>query len=89
VHDYAQKVADQLAQSGIRAEFDSRNEKIGYKIREWELKKVPYMLVVGEKEKLNGTVAVRQHRKGDIGALPVDEIGMKIQHEINHKLLTS
>ncbi len=63
--DYARNGASaSLTAAGIRAELDDRNEKVGYKIREWETKKVPYMLVVGDKERQAGTVAVRQHTKG-------------------------
>jgi threonyl-tRNA synthetase len=65
--DYARKLSDDLATHGIRVETDDRNEKVGYKIREWELKKVPFMVVVGDKEMEAGTLSVRQHRKGDIG----------------------
>lgn len=71
--DYAKQTADQLAAKGIRAEADLRNEKLGYKIRGAQLEKVPYMLVVGEKEASSGTVSVRKRGEGDIGAKPVDE----------------
>lgn len=87
--DYARKVCDDVAASRIRVELDDRNEKIGYKIREWETRKVPYMLVVGEKEKGSGSVAVRQHKKGDIGAVPVDQFIARIGKEILEKTLTS
>jgi threonyl-tRNA synthetase len=87
--DYARKVHDDLTRSGIRAEVDDRNEKIGYKIREWETKKVPYMLVVGEKERLAEAVAVRQHKKGDLGAMPRAEFIARASREISEKLLTS
>jgi len=65
--EYGREVYNKLLESGIRAEIDERNEKVGYKIREAETKKVPFMLVVGEKERAAGTVAVRQHTKGDVG----------------------
>lgn len=87
--DYARKVCDDVAASRIRVEVDDRNEKIGYKIREWETKKVPYMLVVGEKEKGSGTVAVRQHKKGDAGAMSIDEFIVRIGKENREKTLTS
>ncbi len=87
--DYAREVYEMLSRAGIRVELDGRNEKVGFKIREWELKKVPYMLVVGEKERGNRTVAVRQHRKGDLGAITIDDFCLKIKNEIDHKLLTS
>ena len=87
--DYAGRVCDLLKSEGIRAEADSRNEKIGFKIREWELKKVPYMLVVGEKEKAAGEVAVRQHTKGNIGTSSSDAFLQKLKREIAQKLITS
>ena len=63
--EYAKEVVAQLKEAGVRVEFDDRNEKIGHKIRDWELKKVPFMLIVGEKEKSAHSVSVRQHKKGD------------------------
>ncbi len=87
--DYARKVHDDLAAAGIRVELDDRNEKVGYKIRDWELKKVPYMLVIGDKEVHSGQVAVRRHRKGDMGAVPVPEFAARVRKEIEQKLITS
>jgi len=69
--DYARTVTRQLAEAGLRAELDERQEKIGYKIREAQLQKVPYMLVVGDREAAEGTVAVRSRTGGDLGARPV------------------
>ncbi len=86
---YAQDVQKQLQAAGIRAELDERNEKVGYKIREWETKKVPYMLVVGEKERLGGTVAVRRHRLGDQGAVATGELIARLSQQIHEKALTS
>lgn len=83
--DYAKEVYDLLKQNYIRAELDDRNEKIGYKIRDWETKKVKYMVIVGEKEKENKTVSVRQHREGDKGALGISEFIDKIAAEIKNK----
>ncbi|MDR2692890.1 MAG: threonine--tRNA ligase [Chitinispirillales bacterium] len=71
--EYARNVYNKLIDAGIRAEIDERNEKVGYKIREAETKKVPFMLVVGEKEQSAGTVSIRQHTKGDIGIKPIHE----------------
>jgi len=85
---YAQEVYNQLKTSGIRAELDDRNEKVGYKIRDWELKKVPYMLILGEKEKTNGTVSVRQHKKGDLGAVTRESFLSKTLETIQRKSLT-
>lgn len=73
-HAYAQSVHAQLVQAGVRTELDLRNEKIGLKIREAELAKIPFMLVVGEREALNGTVSVRGRNKADLGALPVSGV---------------
>ena len=86
-HDYAQKVADALKAVGIRAELDDRNEKIGYKIREAQLEKVPYMFVVGDKEAEAGTVAVRSRRDGDRGAQALAEIISKISEEIKNRAM--
>jgi threonyl-tRNA synthetase len=71
--NYANDVYNKLIDAGIRAEIDERNEKIGYKIREAETRKVPFMLVAGEKEQSAGTVAIRQHTKGDIGIKPLQD----------------
>ena len=83
--DYARLVKDELAKNGFRFELDERNEKIGYKIRDWETKKVPYMLIVGEKEKEAGTVSVRRHKEGDQGALALSEFIDKIVVQISKK----
>jgi threonyl-tRNA synthetase len=86
--DYAKKVYDSLSSEGIITELDVRNEKIGYKIRDWETQKVPYMLIVGEKEKDSGTVSVRQHKLGDKGSLSLedfkDQIIKEIRNRVNH-----
>jgi threonyl-tRNA synthetase len=83
--DYAKDVVEKLQAAGIRAELDGRSEKIGYKIREAQLQKIPYMLVVGEKEKEQGAVAVRKRSEGDQGAQPVDEVIADIQQAIEEK----
>jgi len=70
---YAASVRDRLAAAGLRAELDGRQEKIGYKIREAQLQKVPYMLVTGDREVTEGTVSVRSRSGGDLGARSVDE----------------
>jgi threonyl-tRNA synthetase len=69
--DYARSVSAQLTSSGLRVEVDERQEKIGYKIREAQLQKIPYMLVVGDREAAEGTVSVRQRSGGDMGSQPV------------------
>jgi len=66
-NDYAHSVYEKFKQKGFRTELDIRSEKIGYKIREWENKKVPYMIILGDKEKLNNNISVRAHQKGDLG----------------------
>jgi threonyl-tRNA synthetase len=72
----------------VRAEYDDRNEKIGYKIRDWELKKVPYMLVAGEKEKSSNTVSVRQHKKGDLGSMSREAFIANVTDLVQRKSLT-
>ncbi len=88
-HGYAKEVAAALKSCGVRAEMDDRNEKVNYKIHDWETKKVPYMLVVGERERTNRSVAVRQHKKGDLGAVPIDKFIAQITQEIATKSITS
>lgn len=83
--DYAQKVADQLIANGIRMEMDARSEKVGYKIREAQMQKIPYMLIVGDQEEENGTVGVRERTKGDIGAMELDQFVADILEEIKEK----
>ncbi len=83
--DYARRVMEELQEAGIRAELDDRSEKIGYKIREAQLQKIPYMLVVGEKERDSGTVAVRKRSEGDQGAKPVAEVIARMKEEIKAK----
>ena len=82
--DYAKEVTNKLRANRIRVELDDRNEKIGYKIREAQLQKVPYMLVVGEKEVNAGTVGVRSRKDGDVGAIAVDEFIKNIKEEIEN-----
>jgi len=85
--EYAEKVYKQLKENGIRVEYDQRNEKIGYKIRDWETKKAPYMLIVGEKEIAAQSVAVRQHKKGDLGSMTIDEFINKANEEVKNKII--
>jgi threonyl-tRNA synthetase len=80
--DYARDVAAQLTGAGIRAEVDDRTESVGKKIRDGELKKVPYMLVVGDQERSEGTVAVRKHREGDLGTTPVSDFAASLSAAI-------
>lgn len=82
---YAKEVAAKLEAYGVRLEIDDRNEKIGYKIRQAQLSKVPYMLVLGEKEMNERTVAVRSRKNGDMGAVELDTFVMNIVKEIAEK----
>ena len=81
-NDYAQKVCEELNAQDVRAYVDDRSEKIGRKIRDNEMKHVPYLLVVGEKEAANGTVAVRKQGEGDQGVLSVADFAKKINDEV-------
>lgn len=87
--EYAKEVFKEYETMGVRVELDDRNEKIGYKIRDWETKKVAFMLVVGDKEKENSTVAVRQHKKGDLGQLKKEAFLAQILNTIKTKSLTT
>ena len=80
--DYAKKVLESLNNSDIRGLIDSRDEKIGRKIRDAEMKKIPYMLIVGEKEMTEGLVSVRKHGQGDVGSMSADEFGSQLIKEI-------
>ena len=84
-HDYAVSVYEKLKQAGIRVELDKRDEKIGYKIREAQMKKIPYMLILGENESSTGTISVRSRDKGDLGASKLDEFIAGIKEEIDTK----
>ena len=83
--EYARAVKNTLESNGIRVEIDARNEKIGYKIREAELQKIPYMLIVGDAEAKEGTVSVRKQKEGDRGSFALDEFLQGIKQEINDK----
>ncbi|WP_270164971.1 threonine--tRNA ligase [Paenibacillus sp. SYP-B4298] len=85
--EYAKKVEEQLQLAGIRVENDVRNEKLGYKIREAQLEKIPYMLIVGENEASSEAVSVRKRGEGDIGSLPISELIAKLQGEISSKAI--
>jgi threonyl-tRNA synthetase len=77
--EYGEKVRKELAEGGVRTELDARNEKLGYRIREAQLQKVPYMLVVGAREQEDGSVAVRRRAGGDLGALAIDAFLARIR----------
>ena len=83
--DYAKSVAEKLDAAGIRVETDLRNEKIGYKIREAQMQKIPYMLVVGDKEAEAGNISVRTRSGGDMGVMSLDDFMAQLQEEIDTK----
>ena len=72
-NDYAKQLQAKFANLGYRVKVDSRNEKVGYKIREAELQKIPYMCVIGKNEEAEGTLTLRQHVKGDLGVMNFEE----------------
>ena len=85
-HEYAQGIEEKLRKMKVRVVLDERNEKVGYKIREAQLEKVPYMIVVGAKESEQNKVAVRSREAGDIGQMTQEEFLSKIQEEIENKI---
>jgi threonyl-tRNA synthetase len=80
-NEYADESAARLAEAGFRARVDARSESVGRKIRDAELAKAPFMLVVGDRERDAGTASVRHHGEGDLGALPVDELIERLRAE--------
>jgi threonyl-tRNA synthetase len=87
-NDYAKQVLEKLLDSGIRAELDDRNEKLQAKIRDAQLQKIPYMLVIGGKEAEAGTVSVRHRAKGDLGARPLERFSADLRAEIDSKAIS-
>lgn len=85
-NEYAKQLAKYLDSKGVRAKIDDRNEKIGRKIRDNEIKRIPYMLVVGEKEQAEGTVAVRKQGGGDQGSMSKEDFAKKINDEVSEML---
>ena len=83
--DYALKLKEKFLAEGIRVEVDDRNEKTGYKIREAQLQKIPYMLIVGEKEVESNTVSVRSRENGDLGTKDINEFINGLKTEIKEK----
>ena len=84
-HDYAAEIAAKLSAAGINVEADYRSEKLGYKIREAQMQKIPYMLVIGDRDIENGTVSVRTRKGEDLGAMPLDDFIARITEEIRTK----
>ena len=88
INDYAKEVYEKLKAAGLRAELDDRNEKIGYKVREAQLQKIPYMLVVGDREQQNATVSVRSRREENKAiVMSIDEFIAKAKNEVETKSL--
>ncbi len=85
VHDYAEDIADALKEEGYRVTVDDRSEKVGKKIREAQVEKIPFMLIVGDKERENGHVSVRHRAKGDIGVMPQKEFLGKLRAIVDSK----
>ena len=83
--EYAKSVAAKLQEEGLRAEADERSEKVGWKIRQAQVEKIPYMLIVGEKEEAEGTVSVRSREDGDLGARALPDFLKDVQEEIRTK----
>ncbi|WP_082061513.1 threonine--tRNA ligase, partial [Paenibacillus sp. E194] len=84
--DYAYEVKESLEQAGIRVQVDARNERLGFKIREAQQSKVPYMLIVGEQEQASGSVSVRKRGEGDLGMQPIQQLAELIEKEIIAKV---
>ena len=84
-HNYAVSVYEKLKEAGIRTELDKRDEKIGYKIREAQIKKIPYMLILGENESASGLISVRSRDKGDLGSAELDKFIADIKEEVASK----
>ncbi len=83
--EYAKEINDKLKVNKFRTELDDRSEKVGYKIRDWETKKVPYMIVLGDKEKESGKITVRAHKKGDLGTFELDNFIASLTDERDTK----
>ena len=83
--DYSKKVRDTLNEAGIRVELDGRDEKIGYKIREARNERVPYMIVIGEKEENLNKISLRSRKNGDEGIVNLDELILRINEEVENK----
>jgi len=86
-HDYAEQIYQKLKTEGIRCSADLRNEKVGYKIREAQVKKIPYMLVVGDREVESGQVAVRHREHGDSGAEDLEPFIERVKKEVEEKII--
>ena len=83
--EYAEKVRQELEKQGYRVQIDLRNEKIGFKIREHSMQRVPYLLIIGDKELENQTIAVRSQKGDDLGSLPLDDLAVMLSKEIANR----
>ncbi|MDP3682555.1 MAG: His/Gly/Thr/Pro-type tRNA ligase C-terminal domain-containing protein, partial [Ignavibacteria bacterium] len=83
---YASEITKILKERGIRTELDERSEKVGYKIRDWETQKVPYMIIVGEKEEQQKVISVRKHKQGDLGTFQIENFLTQLEEEIKNKI---
>ena len=84
-HNYAHRIYQELRNANVRVELDTRNEKVGFKIREAEVNKIPYMVIIGDKEVENQTISVRHKGEGDLGSMTLDEFRDRLLHEIKLK----
>ncbi len=85
-NEYGASVRERLREQGLRVELDDRGESIGRKVRDAELRRIPYMLVVGEREQREGTVSVREHRAGDTGGAPVEELAQRLAAHVQRRV---
>lgn len=88
-HDYAKTIYEKLFNENIRCELDNRNEKLGYKIRDGQMQKIPYLLIVGAKEEENNSIAVRHRKLGELGSMTGEEFISRISIEIRDRVLTN
>jgi threonyl-tRNA synthetase len=86
-NQYGASVTDELRTRGVRVELDDRSESVGRKIREAELRKIPYMLVVGDREQESGEVGVRAHRQGDEGSMPLDKFIERLKNQVETRAM--
>jgi len=84
-HPYAEQVAKVLRDKGFRVDADLRNEKIGFKIREHTLQKVPYLLVVGDREMESGSIALRDRHGADLGVISVEAVSQRLSEEVSRR----
>ena len=86
LNDFGMEIKNKLSQAGIRSECDTKSAKIGYKIREGTLEKIPYLLIIGDKELEEGTVSVRSRKRGDEGTVPLSDFTLRVEHEVRDKI---